>query len=132
VDANSTGGQGSRRAAAPSDDNEFLITTIINQAYLFYHFIFPTVGRDSSVGTATRYGLDGPGIESLWGEVFCTRPDQRRGPPSLQHNGYGVSFSGAKRPGRGVNHPTLSSSEVKERVELYLYGWASMACFRTQ
>ena len=22
------------------------------------------------VGTATGYGLDGPGIESLWGEVF--------------------------------------------------------------
>jgi hypothetical protein len=25
------------------------------------------VGRDSSVGIATRYGLDGPGIESGWG-----------------------------------------------------------------
>jgi hypothetical protein len=25
------------------------------------------VARDSSVGIATRYGLDGPGIESLWG-----------------------------------------------------------------
>ena len=24
------------------------------------------VGRDSSVGIATRYGLDGPGIESRW------------------------------------------------------------------
>jgi hypothetical protein len=30
----------------------------------FYIFI---VGRDSSVGIATRYGLDGPGIESRWG-----------------------------------------------------------------
>jgi len=28
------------------------------------------VGRDSSVGTATRYGLDGPGIESRWGARF--------------------------------------------------------------
>ena len=27
-------------------------------------------GRDSSVGIATRYGLDGPGIESLWGRDF--------------------------------------------------------------
>jgi hypothetical protein len=26
-----------------------------------------TVGRDSTVGIATRYGLDGPGIESRWG-----------------------------------------------------------------
>jgi hypothetical protein len=29
-----------------------------------------TVGRDSSVGIATRYGVDGPGIESRWGRGF--------------------------------------------------------------
>jgi hypothetical protein len=28
------------------------------------------VGQDSSVGIATRYGLDGPGIESRWGARF--------------------------------------------------------------
>ena len=28
------------------------------------------VGRDGSVGIATRYGLDGPGIESRWGWDF--------------------------------------------------------------
>jgi len=27
-------------------------------------------GRDSVVDTATRYGLDGPGIESRWGRDF--------------------------------------------------------------
>jgi len=31
------------------------------------------------------------------------------------------SFPGAKRPGRDVDHPTPSSAQVKERVELYLY-----------
>jgi hypothetical protein len=31
------------------------------------------------------------------------------------------SFSGVKRPGRGIDHPPLSSTDVKERVELYLY-----------
>ena len=31
------------------------------------------------------------------------------------------SFPGVKRPRRGVVHSTLSSAEVKERVELYLY-----------
>jgi hypothetical protein len=36
-------------------------------------------------------------------------------------NGYRVSFPGVKRPGRGVDHPPLSSARVKERVELYLY-----------
>jgi hypothetical protein len=30
------------------------------------------------------------------------------------------SFPEVKRPGRGVDHPTPSSAEVKERVELYL------------
>ena len=29
------------------------------------------------------------------------------------------SFPGVKRPGRGVNHPPLSSAEVEGRVELY-------------
>jgi hypothetical protein len=28
---------------------------------------FSIEGRDSSVGIETRYGLDGPGIESPWG-----------------------------------------------------------------
>jgi len=33
------------------------------------------MGRDSSVGIATGYGLDGPGIASQWGESFCpSRP----------------------------------------------------------
>jgi len=30
------------------------------------------------------------------------------------------SFPGVKRPGRGVDHEALSSTEVKERVGLYL------------
>jgi len=29
--------------------------------------------RDSSVGIPTAYGLDSPGIESRWGEIFRTR-----------------------------------------------------------
>ena len=28
---------------------------------------YDLVGRDSSVGAATHYGLDGPGIETRWG-----------------------------------------------------------------
>jgi hypothetical protein len=64
--------------------------------------------RDSVVGIATRYGLEGPGIEARWGEIFRTYPDRLRGPPSLLHNGYRV-FSGGKG-GRGVmltTHPLL-------------------------
>ena len=46
------------------------------------------VGRDCSVGIATRYGLDGLGIESrCGGEIFRTRPDRPWGPPSLLYEG---------------------------------------------
>ena len=31
---------------------------------------YPQVGRDSLFGIATRYGLDGPGIEYRWGPRF--------------------------------------------------------------
>ena len=34
------------------------------------HWYPQKVGWDSSVGIATRYGLDGPGIESQWGRDF--------------------------------------------------------------
>jgi hypothetical protein len=82
------------------------------------------MGRDSSVGTATRYGMDSPGIEKknpCGGEIFRTRPDRPWVQFSLPHNGYRVFFPGVKRPGRGVNYPPPSSTEVKEKVELYLY-----------
>ena len=48
------------------------------------------------------------------------RPDRSWDPPNLE-NGYRVSFPGDKWPGRGVDHPPPTSTEVKERVELYLY-----------
>jgi hypothetical protein len=54
------------------------------------------------------------------GEIFRTRSDRLRGPPSLLHNGCQVFFPGLKRPGIGVDHPPPPSAEVKERVELYL------------
>jgi hypothetical protein len=43
-------------------------------------------GRDSSVGIATRYGLDGPGIESRWGRDFPhpSRPTLGPTQPSIQ------------------------------------------------
>ena len=38
------------------------------------------------------------------------------------------SFSWVKRPGRGVDHPSLSSDQVKERVELHLYFFSIPSC----
>jgi hypothetical protein len=74
----------------------------------FVYVTLPPGSRDSSVGITTRYGLEGPGIESLWGEIFRTIPDRLRGPPSLLYNGY-LFFPGGKG-GRGVmltTHPLL-------------------------
>ena len=48
--------------------------------------MFLFVVRDSSVGTATRYGLDGPGIESRWGRDFQqpSRPTLEPTQPPVQ------------------------------------------------
>jgi len=40
--------------------------------------------------------------------------------PASYKTGTG-SFPGVKRPGRGVDHPSPISIEVKETVELYIY-----------
>jgi hypothetical protein len=71
-----------------------------------------SVGPGSSIGTATGYGLDGPGIESRGGEIFRTCPDRAWGPPNLLYNGYRVFPGGRKRLGRDTNHSPPSSAEV--------------------
>jgi hypothetical protein len=84
-------------------------------------------GRDSSVGIATRYGLDGRGIESRWGLDFPHQSRPVQGPISLQTMGAGSS-PGLMRPGRCVDYPPLSSTEVKERVKLYLCSHSGPSC----
>ena len=70
------------------------------------------MGRDSSVGIATGYGLDGPRIESRWGPKFSAPVQTGPGiPPSLLHNGYRVFPGGKERPGHDAD-PSPSSSVV--------------------
>jgi hypothetical protein len=64
-----------------------------------------TCGPGSSVGTATGYGLNGPGIESRWGRDFphLSRPVLGPTQPDLYRGGGGVES------GRGVtltSHPS--------------------------
>ena len=67
----------------------------------------------SSVGIAIDYGLDGPGIESRWGEIF--RPPYRPWcPPSFLYNGYRLIPGGKVRPGRAADHSPSSSADVME------------------
>ena len=64
-----------------------------------YIYIYIYGGWDSAVGIATRYGLDGPGIESRWGRDFPHPSRPALGdPPSLPYNGYRV-FPGGKAAG---------------------------------
>jgi len=77
------------------------------------------MGRDISV-RMTRYGLDGPGIESRGARFSAPVQTSPGAHPASYIMGSG-SFPGVKRAGRGVDHPPQSKTEVKERVEVYLY-----------
>jgi hypothetical protein len=53
---------------------------------IYYSIVLMLKGRDSSVGIATSYGLDGPGIESRWGRDFSQPSRLALGPtqPPIQ------------------------------------------------
>ena len=78
-------------------------------------------GQDSSVDIATRYGLDGPGIESRLGRDFPHPSRPTLGPTQPPVQWVPGSFPGVKRPGRGADHPPLPKRRGHESVELYLY-----------
>jgi len=68
---------------------------------------YVTVGRGSSLGIATGYGLDGPGSNPFEGEIFRTCPDRPWGPPRLLYNAYRVFPGGKEQPGRDADHSPL-------------------------
>ena len=92
---------------------------------MYFSVVLTVFGsRNSVVSITTRYGLDGLGIESRWERDFphLSRPSMRptQPPPPSYTIGTG-SFPGVKRPERGDAHPPPSSTDVNERVALYLY-----------
>ena len=83
-------------------------------------FILRLWGRYSSVGIATRYGLDGLVIEFGWERDFSAHVQTDPGAhPASYTVGIG-SLPAVKRPGHGADHPTPTSAEVEGRVELYI------------
>jgi hypothetical protein len=74
-------------------------------------------GPGSSVGVATDYGLDGPGIKSRWGQDFPPVQTGSGAHPASCTMGTG-SFPGVKC-GRGVlltTHPLLAARSWKSRA----------------
>jgi len=69
-----------------------LFLPVLIRNYVTLCTMYSGVGRDSSVGIATRYGLDGPEIDSRrgGGEIFRTCPDWPWNPHSLLYNGFRV------------------------------------------
>ena len=90
-----------------------LKTLRVHSSHVLLWYLHVAMGRDRSVGIATRCGTDGPGFASV--------PIPGPGDQQSSSTMWGGSFLGVKRPGRGVDHPPASSAEVKEGVELYIY-----------
>ena len=79
------------------------------------------MGRDNSVGIATCYELDGAGIESRWGREFTHQPRPALGPSQLPIQFVPGLFRGGKAASASRCQPAQSSTQVKERLELYLH-----------
>jgi hypothetical protein len=74
--------------------------------------------KDSSVGIAYRYGLDGPRIESRWrrggGPRFSALVQTGCGVHPASHNMSTGSFLLLNIPVRGVNHPPHLALTLKK------------------
>jgi hypothetical protein len=80
---------------------------------------FTLRGQDRVVTIATRYGLDGPGIESRWWRDF---PHPSR--LALRFMQPPIRWIRVNHWGKAVGAWRLappSSADVKERVQLYIY-----------
>jgi hypothetical protein len=86
---------------------------------LFFTFLLVRiVDRDSSVGIATRYGMDGPGNQNPVGAI---NPSPVQTGPAAHPASYTMgigSFPGVKRPGRGCNYPPHLAPSLKKA---YIY-----------
>jgi hypothetical protein len=72
------------------------------------------MGRNSSVGIATRYGLDDLMIESRWGARFSAPFRTGPGAHPASYTMCTGSFPRVKRPGRGVDHPSHLAPRLKK------------------
>jgi hypothetical protein len=107
----------------PKDD--LFHSVLVRKVYFEYRR-----SRDSSVGIATDYGLDGRG--SIYGsdKRFLSTPQRRErlwGPPASSLMGTGVSFSGVKRPRIEADYSPPSTAEAKNGRAIPPLPYAFMA-----
>jgi hypothetical protein len=96
-------------------------TCNVDMASEGFSAFLPNGTHSSAVSIATRYELDGPGIESQWGARYSAPVQTGPAGHPISYKMGADSFPWVKRPELGVDHPSPTSAEVKERVELYLY-----------
>jgi hypothetical protein len=103
----------------PTENSTGIIYTEFNKWY-----VHKASGPGSSVGIATRYGLDGPRIVSRWAARFSAPVQTCPGATQPPYNGYQV-FPGGKS-GRGLTltpHPLLVPWSWKSRAIPLLPLW---------
>ena len=98
--------------------------------YLELHSLFG--GQGSSVGTATCYDTDSSGLKPRWGQKMFSFLQQSR--PALGPSHPPVKLVKSVCPsGKSAaiwRWPTISSNtDVKERVELYIYSPSMPPCY---
>jgi hypothetical protein len=93
--------------------------------------LLQSMGRECVVGIATRYVLDGPGIECRGGgggERFSVPVQTAPGAHTASYTRGAGSFPRVKWPGGGVDHPSHLASMFKKEYRytsiapLGLYG----------
>jgi hypothetical protein len=77
----------------------YVLSFICSLYYFLHRLYFSAVGRDSSVGIATRYRLDGLMIESRWGRDFPHHSISALGPTQSPVKRVPGPFAGDKAAG---------------------------------
>jgi hypothetical protein len=70
-------------------------------------------GQDSSVGIATGYGFDVPGIEIRWGRHIPEKSSLIPRPPILLYEGYRFCYPEIKGTATSLTTRGLNSAEVE-------------------
>ena len=76
------------------------------------------MGRDSSVGIATPYELDGRGSNPGGGRDFSESVQNGPAAHPVSHTMGTGTFPGVKRPRRGVDHPPHLAPRLKKEYSV--------------